>query len=202
MINITEMLSKYQKKSNATFNDVLEKFCCLDREMLIQEIAEDSGFIASQFIHFWNAKDDEDHIPISERKPIKIYFDSPGGSLTQTFSIIDSIALSKTPVWTFCISCAYSGGFFAFIAGHKRFAYPHASFLYHEGAVGTGGDAGKFRNFSAFYETQLKLLKEHTLKYTKITPEQYEEHIKDDWWLTAEQALELGVCDEIITELK
>ena len=47
---------------------------------------------------------------------------------------------------------------------------------------------------------QLKQLEEITLKYTKITPEQYKEHIKDDWWLTAEEALELGVCDEIAEE--
>lgn len=201
MINISELLEKYHKRGNINFTDVLEKFCCLDREILIQEIAEDSGCMVNQFIHFWNIKDNEDNIPIDQRQPIKIYFDSPGGDLTQTFSIIDSIALSKTPVWTINISCAYSGGFFAFIAGHKRIALPHASFLYHEGAVGTGGDAGKFRNFSAFYESQLNALKEHTLKYTKITPEQYEDHIKDDWWISANQALELGICDEIATEL-
>ena len=108
--------------------------------------------------------------------------------------------LSKTPVWTICTGAAYSGGFFTFIAGHRRFAYDHASFLYHEGATATGADAGKFRNYAEFYQKELEQLKEVTLKYTKITPEEYKEHIKDDWWMTAEEALKYGVCDEIAKE--
>ena len=47
---------------------------------------------------------------------------------------------------------------------------------------------------------QLNQLKDITLKYTKITPEEYQEHIKDDWWMTADEALKYGVCDEIAKE--
>ena len=114
--------------------------------------------------------------------------------------MIDAIKLSKTPVWTICTGAAYSGGFFTFIAGHRRFAYDHASFLYHEGSTATGADAGKFRNYAEFYQKELEQLKEVTLKYTKITPEEYKEHIKDDWWMTADEALKYGVCDEIAKE--
>ena len=92
--------------------------------------------------------DDEAKIPVEERKPIKIYIQSPGGMLTSTFTMIDSIKLSKTPVYTIAMGETYSGGFFTFLAGHKKFAYPHASFLYHEGATANGGDANKFRNFA------------------------------------------------------
>ena len=131
---------------------------------------------------------------------IKIFINSPGGSLTETFTMIDAIRLSKTPVYTIATGPAYSGGFFTFIAGHKKFAYPHASFLYHEGSVGNAADASKFRNFADFYSKQLNQLKDITLKYTKITPEEYQEHIKDDWWFTAEEALKYGICDVIIGE--
>ena len=73
--------------------------------------------------------------------------------------------------------------------------------MYHEGATGTFGDAGKFRNYACFYEKQLNTLKNHTLKYTNIDEKTYDLHIKDDWWMTAEEALQYGVCDEIATEL-
>ena len=138
-------------------------------------------------------------LSVALSKPIKIYIDSCGGSLVDTFTMIDSISMSRTPVYTICTGAAYSGGFFTFIAGHKRLAYPLSSFWYHEGATGTSADAGKFRNFAAFYEKQLKQLKDIVLKYTTITEEQYEKHIKDDWWFTAEEALEYGICD-IVSE--
>ena len=157
-------------------------------------------FSGTGYIRFWNKYDDKRNIPIEDRKPIKIYIDSNGGCLSDTFTMIDAIKLSKTPVWTICTGAAYSGGFFTFIAGHRRFAYDHASFLYHEGATATGADAGKFRNYAEFYQKELEQLKEVTLKYTKITPEEYKEHIKDDWWMTADEALKYGVCDEITKE--
>ena len=87
--------------------------------------------------------------------------------------------------------------FFTFIAGHKRIAYPTASFLFHEGSTSTGGDAGKFRNYAAFYDKQLNILKDITIKHTKISEEEYTKHVKDDWWFTSKEAIEFGICDEI-----
>ena len=55
-------------------------------------------------------------------------------------------------------------------------------------------------SFAEFYQKELDQLKEITLKYTKITPEEYKEHIKDDWLMTADEALKYGVCDEIVKE--
>ena len=56
------------------------------------------------------------------------------------------------------------------------------------------------RAFFVAIQKELEQLKEVTLKYTKITPEEYKEHIKDDWWMTADEALKYGVCDEIAKE--
>lgn len=183
------------------FSDLINLDSATNRELFLGEICDGVGQTIEGYIRFWNKYDDEQNIPIEERKPIKIYVDSPGGSLTDTFTMIDAIDMSKTPVWTICTGCAYSGGFFTFIAGHRRFAYPHSSFLYHEGSTGNSADAGKFRNFADFYSKELEQLKDITLGHTKITPEEYKEHIKDDWWMTAEEAVELGVADEISKEL-
>ena len=198
--DLVDALAEKVKDDIKTFEDVINLDGAVNREVYVGDICSGLGQTVEGYIRFWNKYDDKRNIPIEDRKPIKIYIDSNGGCLSDTFTMIDAIKLSKTPVWTICTGSAYSGGFFTFIAGHRRFAYDHASFLYHEGATATGADAGKFRNYAEFYQKELEQLKEVTLKYTKITPEEYKEHIKDDWWMTAEEALKYGVCDEIAKE--
>ena len=171
----------------------------LNREAYIGGIDDEVAAGIESMIRFWNASDDQLNVPIEDRIPIKLYIDSPGGILTACYTIINAIELSKTPVITINTGCAYSAGFFVFIAGHKRLAYSLSSFLFHEGSTTTGDfvDAHKFRNHADFYSIQLKQLKEHVLRYTKITEEEYEKIKKDDYWLTAKEALEKGIVDEI-----
>jgi ATP-dependent Clp protease protease subunit len=180
-----------------TFEDVVNHYAGWNRTLLVGDIDADLGGAIESFIRFYNLYDEEQNIPVDQRKPIKIYIDSNGGDLCATFTIIDAIRLSKTPVWTIVIGSAYSGGFFIAISGHKRIAYPLATYMYHEGSTANIGDAGKFRNFADFYDRQLDTLKDITLKYTNITEEQYKEHKKDDWWMDTKDAIEYGVCDEI-----
>lgn len=195
-------LENNKEKEVKSFDQLVEYYQCLnDRNLLIGQIDYEIAIAVDSVIRFWNKADEEANIPVNNRKPIKIYLHSPGGYLTSTFTMIDAIKMSKTPVYTIAIGEVYSGGFFTFLAGHKKYAYPHSSFLYHEGATANGGDANKFRNFAKFYETQLNQLKQIVLENSKITEEEYDKHIKDDWWLTAEEAVEYGIADEIITEL-
>ena len=188
----------HSEKAAADFDKVLETNAYFQREILVGDIDSELGVAINTLIRVYNQFDNENNIPVAQRKPIKIFIDSNGGELDATFTIIDSIKLSKTPVWTINIGCAYSGGFFIFINGHKRFAAPLSTFLYHEGSTANVGDAGKFNNFADFYKKQLELLKKITINCTNITEEMYKEHQKDDWWIDANEALELGICDEIV----
>ncbi len=198
---ITNILEKFKDTNKIeSFDSAIEAHSFWDRHLNLGDIDEEVGAAIEGMIRFWNQYDDENNIPVEERKPIKIYIDSNGGDLIATLTMVDAIKLSRTPVWTINIGAAYSGGFFTFIAGHKRFTYPHASFLYHEGSTSNVGDAGKFQNFAEFYKKQLSILKEITLKYTKISPELYEEKRRDDWWIDSNEAIELGIADEIIKE--
>lgn len=174
----------------------------LERSLyLCDEIKPGSSVSFADAIRFWNTVDDIDEIPIEERKPIKVHIDCPGGDINATFSIIDSIRMSKTPVWTITIGRGYSGAFFIGSAGHKRYGYPHSSYLFHEGCAQDGGDAHKFLQGVKFYEKQLSMLRKITLKQTGFTEDDYKKHRKDDLWMTAEEALKYGVIDEIIEEL-
>lgn len=200
---ITELIDALKdnyEEAIKSFDNIIGIHSYFNREIMLGDIDADVGEAVEAYIRFFNTMDEEERIPIEDRQPIKIYIDSGGGDLCATLTMIDAIKMSKTPVWTINVGAAYSGGFFSFIAGHKRFAYPHSTFLYHEGSTQYGGDAGKFRNLAEFYtKKQLPMLKDITLKYTNISDELYEEKKRDDWWITADEALELGICD-VITE--
>lgn len=197
-----ELIDKYLNQTEL-FDDVeslVNASSTLNRELYIGGVSDEMSSGVEAMIRFWNRTDEQENIPVEERKPIKIFVDSWGGDQVACYTIINAIELSKTPIWTINIGAAYSAGFFIFITGHRRIAYPLSSFLYHEGSNMVVGDAHKFRNHADFYKKQLDQLKTHTLKYTKITEEEYEKILKDDYWLTAEEAIEKGVADEIATE--
>ena len=188
-------------KENYDFTDIVDLHNGLNRHMHLGTIDNDIADAIDNYIRFFNAQDEQNNTPIEERKPIKIYIDSIGGDIMGTLTIIDAIRQSETPVITINTGQAYSGGFFCFIAGHKRISYPNASFLFHEGSTGTFADANKFNNWADFYKKILRRLREVTLEFTNITEEEYNEHQKDDWWFFAEEALEKGICDEISKKL-
>lgn len=182
--------------------EVIKTVDFLNREIYINDvITPELAFSIKEKINAWNYIDSTDGKTIEERNPIKIYLNTPGGDLCATLSIIDSIILSNTPIWTINISTAYSGGFFIGLVGDKRIAYPHSSFLFHEGSTMMGGDAHKVMQSSNFYQKQLRQLKDIVLKYSAIDENLYESFKKDDVWFTAEEALKKGIVDEITDTL-
>lgn len=169
---------------------------------LADEITPKMGTEVVRKIRLWNFADMADGVPVKERLPIKLYINTEGGDIYATFNIISAIKLSTTPVYTITYGFGYSGGFFIGITGHKRFCYPYSSFLFHEGMAIDGGDAHKFLQHVDFYrKEQLKNIKAITLACTKITPKEYSEHKKDDWFFNAQQAKEYGIVDEILTSM-
>lgn len=188
-------------KSNYDFCDIIDLSNGLNRNIVLTDIDASIGDSVNSYIQFFNRIDQEKKIDVNKRTPIKIYIDSNGGNLTACFTIIDAITMSKTPVWTINIGKAYSAGFFIFITGHKRFAYPNSSFLFHEGSTGIYQDANKFKNYADFYKQQLEQLRAITLEHTQIEPEEYDKHVKDDWWFDVNEALKYGVTDKISYKL-
>lgn len=202
--NLDELFGHMKKnitKDIKTFEDLINLDGALRREIYVYAIEDGLGPSVDGQIRFWNTYDNEHNIPVEEREPIKIYIDSCGGSLVDTLTIVDAIKMSKTPVYTIAIGCAYSGGFFIACSGHKRFTYPHASFLFHEGSTGTSGTAGQFENYTTFYKKQLEQLKQIVLENTNITEKEYNDIKKDDIWYTSEEAIEKNIIDEILKEL-
>ena len=198
-----DLVSKYVNTDGIVngVEKLTEMMAFKNRELYLDDVNRDAADAFNTFIRIWNKLDAESHIPIDEREPIKIYINSDGGDLAAAFSIIDTIKMSKTPVWTINTGCAYSSGLEIFIVGHYRIAYPFSSFLFHEGYTGFGGDANKFKNYSHFYERLLEMSKQNILDHSTLSEEEYEKVKKDDWWFLAQDAYDLGMCDIIAKEL-
>lgn len=204
MLDFEKIMNKYEEdcfKDDYDVDNIINYNNAKHRKLFLNEIDDGVGTAIDAMIRFYNQVDDDANIPVEEREPIKIYIDSPGGNLSDTFTIVDAITMSKTPVWGIVTGMACSGGFFSLLACHKRMGYKHSTFLYHEGAVGNSGTAGQFQNFTQYYLKQLEMLKELVIEKTNYTEETYKDIKKDDVWYTSNEALDLGIIDEIIEEL-
>ena len=198
-----DLVSKYENSEGLItgIDKLTEMIAFKNRELYLNDVTREVADAFNTYIRIWNKLDAENRLPVDERDPIKIYINSDGGELAAAFSIIDTIKMSKTPVWTINTGCAYSCGLEIFIVGHYRIAYPFSSFLFHEGYTGFGGDANKFKNYSHFYERLLEMSKQNILDHSSLTEEEYEKVKKDDWWFLAQDAYDLGMCDVIAKEL-
>lgn len=147
----------------------------------------------------WNREDMGK--PVEERQPIKILIYSFGGDLDATMSFISVMQVSKTPIYTYNMGVAFSGGFLILVNGHKRFALSNSTALYHEGSAKIQGSADEVRSGQANYERQLKAVKQNIINKTKIEMKTLNKYKDTQWFITAEQLLQLGAIDEIVTDI-
>jgi ATP-dependent Clp protease protease subunit len=133
-------------------------------------------------------------------KPIEIFIDSYGGYVYQGLGLLGVIEKSKTPIHTIVTGCAMSCGFLIAIAGHKRFAYDKATFMYHQISTGAIGKLKDIEEEVIEGKRLQKILEEHTLAKTKMTEKELEKCYDDkkDWYITPKQALKYGIIDHII----
>jgi len=133
-------------------------------------------------------------------KPIKIYIDSYGGYVYQCFGLLSVMERSTTPIHTIVTGAAMSCGFMMLISGHKRFAHKLSTPLYHQVSSVAWGKLKDMEEDVEETKRLQKLLEQITLEKTNIgqkrLTEVYEK--KQDWYMSAEEALKLGVVDEIL----
>ena len=120
--------------------------------------------------------------PIEERTPIKIYINTPGGSVSDGFGLIDAIIASNTPVYTINQATCYSMGFLIFLAGDKRFSMPNATFLCHEGSGFSFGAISKIKERLEFETIQMeKHIMDYIVSRTNISEELYKANYKTEY---------------------
>lgn len=135
-------------------------------------------------------------------KDISFYINSPGGSVTAGMAIYDTMQYIKCDVSTICIGMAASMGAFLLAAGTKgkRIALPHSEIMIHQPLGGAQGQASDIKIRAELILRTRDMLNKILSEKTGQPIERIEKDTDRDNFMTAEQALEYGLIDRIITK--
>jgi len=137
---------------------------------------------------------------VDSTKDITVYVNSPGGAVTATLAIYDTMQLVKADVSTVCLGIAASGGSIILMGGTKgkRFILPHSEVMIHQPLGGTEGQATDIAIHAEHIIKTKKLLNEMIAKHTGKKFEEVERDTERDKFMTAEEAVKYGIVDKII----
>ena len=167
-----------------------------DRIVMVQGQVEDTmaNAIVAQLL-FLDAQDNT--------KDIYMYINTPGGSVSAGLAIVDTMNFIKSPVQTIVMGVAASMGTIIASSGTKgkRFMLPNAEYMIHQPMGGTGGGT---------QQTDMAIAAQHLLKTrerleqiltdnSNRTLKQIHKDAERDYWMTAEETLEYGFIDAIMT---
>ncbi len=134
-------------------------------------------------------------------KDIVFYINSPGGSVSAGMAIYDTMMLIEPDVQTWAMGMAASMGQFLLSAGTpgKRYALPHARIMMHQPSGGVGGTASDIAIRAEVLNKWKREMAELTAEQTGQTVEQITRDADRDRWFTANEALEYGFIDQVVT---
>jgi len=134
-------------------------------------------------------------------KDITLYINSPGGSVTAGMAIFDTMQLIEPDVATYAMGLAASMGQFLLSAGTpgKRHALPHARILMHQPSAGVGGTAADIAIQADMLTRTKREMAELIAEHTGQSLETITRDSDRDRWFTAQEALEYGFVDKVVT---
>ena len=166
-----------------------------DRIIFLSEEVNDTtaSLVVAQLL-FLEAQDPD--------KDIQLYLNTPGGSVTSGMAIYDTMQYIKCDVSTICIGMAASMGAFLLSSGAKgkRIALPNSEIMIHQPSAGTQGKVTDMEidleHFLRIKQSLNRILAENTGK----SVEQIKADSERDHWMTAEEAREYGLIDQVIVK--
>lgn len=168
-----------------------------DRIVFIGGMIEDNmaNLVIAQML-FLEAEDPD--------KDIQLYINSPGGQVTAGMAIYDTMQYIRSDVSTICLGQASSMGAFLLAAGApgKRYALPYARILIHQPLGGIQGQATEIDIHAREILRTRQVINELLAKHTGQPIEKIEHDTDRDFFMSAEQAKEYGIIDEVITMRK
>lgn len=137
-----------------------------------------------------------------KRSEISLYVNSPGGSVDDTLAIYDTMRFIGSPVATYCIGRAQSGGAVILAAGAKgkRFALPHSKIMLHQPWGGVTGQAADIKIQAEEIIKAKAIINGVLSKHSGVDVEKIAGETERDRYLTADEAKAYGLIDEVLHE--
>jgi ATP-dependent Clp protease, protease subunit len=168
-----------------------------DRVVFIGTEIEDhvANLVMAQLLHLYSENPDKD---------INIYINSPGGVVTSTLAIYDTMQYVGCDISTVCIGQAASGAAVLLAAGTKgkRYATPHSRVLIHQPAGGTQGQASDIELHAKEILRTRALLDDILAEHTGQSVDRIHEDSERDFIMVPQDAVEYGIIDEVIQKRK
>jgi ATP-dependent Clp protease protease subunit len=135
-------------------------------------------------------------------REISLYINSPGGTVDDTMAIYDTMQFVGSPIATYCIGRAQSGGAVVLAAGSKghRFALPHAKIMLHQPWGGVTGQASDIQIQAEEILRAKQTINRILAKHTGLPIEKIAEETERDRYMSAEEAKQYGLIDEVLHE--
>lgn len=170
--------------------------------VLSDEITEESvqGIIG----HIYRINDDEwrksQILANWNPQPIKLVINTYGGSVHDGLALIGAMEMSRVPIHTIAVGSVFSMGVPIFVSGHYKIAHRYCTFMFHELSTFTAGKLEEHKMSVEEAERLQAMLDGIIVSNTEITKRKLEgiKKKRHDWYFSADEALDLGVADEII----
>ncbi|MHC4732101.1 MAG: ClpP family protease [Planctomycetota bacterium] len=140
----------------------------------------------------------------TSKKPIHFYINTPGGSISDGFAVFDTIRFIKSPVISICTGLSASMGTILMLAPpnkKNRVCLPNTRFMIHQPSSAYQGSASDIE-ISA---KQILMLRDRLIEIyveeTKVDADRVRTDLNRDYWMGAEEAVEYGLCDRVVTNL-
>ena len=140
---------------------------------------------------------------VDREKEITIYINSPGGEVPSGLALYDVMKAVKCPIRTICVGMAASMGAILFAAGDKRDILPHARVMIHDPLIqgGIGGNALMVQSIAEDLMRTREITCQILAEHTHHTIEEIYEKTKSDSYFYAEEAVEFGLADRVVSEI-
>jgi ATP-dependent Clp protease protease subunit len=190
-MDVFNQYGQYQRYRQMSLDDMLleNRIVFLIGEISYQRAAE----VIMKMLYLDNLK---------RSSEISLYINSPGGSVDDTMAIYDTMAFVSSPIATYCIGRAQSGAAIILAAGTKgkRHALPHAKIMLHQPWGGVSGQAADIKIQAEEILKAKAMINELLAKHTGQPVEKIAAETERDRYMTAAEAHEYGLIDEVLKE--
>jgi ATP-dependent Clp protease protease subunit len=190
-MNVYNQYGPYQRYRQMSLDDMLleNRIVFMIGEISYQRAAE----VIMKMLYLDNLKRDSE---------ISLYINSPGGSVDDTMAIYDTMRFVSSPIATYCIGRAQSGAAIILAAGTKgkRHALPHAKVMLHQPWGGVSGQAADIQIQAEEILKAKVMINELLARLTGQPVEKISAETERDRYLTAVEAHEYGIIDEVLKE--